>query len=118
MGASDRYTMDEFIGRLNECPTHGIDDLVSRLPESDRGTLAMFCYGRVHLHDVALAIAATCDVNALVLAGGQPGAFLFEQSRKAPEPDQLVPGTRRARISLATNASRRMLDEKIRAAVN
>jgi hypothetical protein len=34
MVTSDRYTMDNFIGRLNECPTRSIDDLVSSLPES------------------------------------------------------------------------------------
>jgi hypothetical protein len=111
-------TMDEVIGRLHECPTRSIDGLVSNLPEDQRGNLAVFCYGRAHLHDVALAIAATCNLDALVDAGGKPGNFLFEQSRQRPEREHFDPGARRMRISLATNASRQMLAEELRAAIN
>ena len=80
-------TMDETIGRLHGCPTRSIDALVSNLPEHHRGNLAVFCYGRAHLHEASLAIAATCNLDALVDAGGKPGAFLFEQSRRPPETD-------------------------------
>ena len=42
----------------------------------------MFCYRKAHLRRVGLAIAATCDRSALVLAWGRPlGQALFEQSR-------------------------------------
>ncbi len=101
---------EEFIGLLHRCSKHGIDKLVSNLSQSHRGSLAMFCYGRAHLHDVALAIAATCNLDSLVVAGGKAGYFLFEQSRERPSADEPLPGSRRAKISLATNASRRLLD--------
>lgn len=104
--------MDELIGRLHGSPTRSIDGLVSNLPEDQRGNLAVFCYGRAHLHEVALAIAATCTVDALVHAGGKPGIFLYEQSRRPSENGHSISGTRRVRISLATNASRQLLDEK------
>ena len=111
-------TMDEVIGRLHECPPRSIDGLVSNLREDQRGNLAVFCYGRAHLHEVALAIAATCNLNALVQAGGNPGIFLFEQSRQRPEKEQFVSGARRMRISLATNASRQMLAQELKAPIN
>jgi hypothetical protein len=109
-------TMDEVIGRLHASPTRGIDGLVSNLPEGHRGNLAVFCYSRAHLHEVALAIAATCNLDALVQAGGKPGNFLFEQSRQRLQRVQYDPGARRAKISLATNASRQMLDTELKPA--
>ena len=111
-------TMDEVIGRLHECPTRSIDGLVSNLPEDHRGNLAVFCYSRAHLHEVALAIAATCNLDALVHAGGKPGNFLFEQSRQRPKTVQFDQGARRAKITLATNISRQMLDEGLEPPIN
>jgi hypothetical protein len=100
---------EEFVGRLVECRKHGIDTLVSDLSQTQRGRLAVFCYRRAHLHDVGLAIAATCELEALIDASGKAGHFLFAQSRERPEPmGQLVP--RRAKVTLATNASRLQLD--------
>ena len=119
MTAFDSSTsMDEIVGRLHSSPTRGIDGLVSNLPEDHRGNLAVFCYSRAHLHEVALAIAATCNLDALVHAGGQPGNFIFEQSRQRPEREHFDPGARRMRISLATNASRQMLAQELKAAIN
>ena len=89
-----------------------------RLPEERRATLAVFCYSRSHLYDVALAIAATCDERTLVLAGGRPGTFLFEQSRHSPTSGQSQPGAQRVKISLPTNVSRQILDEELKAAIN
>ena len=111
-------TMDEVIGRLHASPTRGIDGLVSNLPEDHRGNLAVFCYSRAHLHEVALAIAATCNLDTLVQAGGKPGNFLFEQSRQRPQRVQYDPGARRAKVSLATNASRQMFDTELKATTN
>ena len=119
MTAFNRFTtMDEVVGRLYGSPTRGIDGLVSDLPEDERGNLAVFCYSRAHLHEVALAIAATCNLDALVQAGGKPGNFLFEQSRQRPKAAQSDLGSRRVMVSLATNVSRQMLDEKLEPAIN
>jgi hypothetical protein len=63
--------------------------------------LAAFCYGRAHLRDIGLAIAATCDLETLVEAGGRAGIFLFEQSRELPQEDKHRTGSRQARVSLA-----------------
>jgi hypothetical protein len=82
---------DELIGRLYRSPRHGINELVSGLSTSRRGSLAAFCYSRVHLHDIGLAIAATCDLETLVAAGGRAGYFLFEQSRELPNEENHEP---------------------------
>ena len=91
----------EFIGRLYHSPQHGVSELVSGLSSARRGSLAAFCYGRAHLRDIGLAIAATCDLETLVEAGGRAGMFLFEQSRELPQEDKQRTGSRQARVSLA-----------------
>ena len=119
MSAFNRYTtMDEVVGRLHIVPMRSVDGLVSNLSEDQRGNLAVFCYSRAHLHEVALAIAATCNLDALVHAGGKPGNFLFEQSRQRPKTVQFDQAARRTKITLATNTSRQLLDEELEPAIN
>jgi hypothetical protein len=92
---------DELIGRLYRSPRHGINELVSGLSTSRRGSLAAFCYSRAHLHDIGLAIAATCDLETLVAAGGRAGNFLFEQSRELPNEEKPRTFSKQAKVSLA-----------------
>jgi hypothetical protein len=91
----------EMIGRLYRSPQHGVSELVSGLSSARRGSLAAFCYGRAHLRDIGLAIAATCDLETLVEAGGRAGMFLFEQSRVLPQEDKPRNGSKQAKVSLA-----------------
>src|SRR5258708_23369763 len=93
---------DELMGRLYRSPRHGINELVSGLSTSRRGSLAAFCYSRAHLHDIGLAIAATCDLETLVAAGGRAGNFLFEQSRELPNEEKPRSFSKQAKVSLAT----------------
>ena len=66
----------------------------------------MFCYGRAHLREVGLAVAATCDFESLVVAGGRAGQFLFDLSRERPiVAERVFPGSRRAKITLAKMSS-------------
>jgi len=93
---------EELIGRLYACPMHHVDELVSQLPPGPRGSLAAFYYGRAHLRDIGLAIAATCDLETLLDAGGRAGTNLFQASRERPqEAKQPFSWARRSRISLA-----------------
>jgi hypothetical protein len=69
--------------------------------------LALFCYGRSHLYEIGLAIAASCDECDLVQSGGRVGAHLFARSREAPEPVASHYAARR-KITLATGVSRKI----------
>src|SRR5205807_4946872 len=92
---------DELIGRLYRSSQHGINELVSGLSIDRRGSLAAFCYGRAHLRDIGLAIAATCDLETLVGVGGRAGNFLFEQSREIRNEEKPRSGSKQSKISLA-----------------
>jgi len=97
---------EELIGRLYASDKHGIDQILSGLSQSQRGSLALFCYGRAHLREVGLAVAATCDFESLVIPGGRAGQALFDLSRERPiVAERMFPGSRRAKITLAKLSS-------------
>ena len=84
---------EELIGRLYVSSIQEIDSIVSQLPPGPRGSLAAFCYSRAHLRDIGLAIAATCDLETLVDAGGRAGTNLFESRASGrPSRSSRIPG--------------------------
>jgi hypothetical protein len=103
----DKAKMSEALTRLYRAASQGVSEIVADLSASERAKLAVFCYGRVHLNAVGLAIAATCDLDHLVVAAqsSTAGRTIFTQSRETTSVDKPLPG-RRAPVSLATSASR------------
>ena len=92
---------EEVIGLLYSSSHNRVYELISGLSAPHRASLATFCYGRAHLREIGLAIAATCEFDVLVAAGGRVGNFLFEQSRELPNVEKPRSGTRQAKVSLA-----------------
>lgn len=51
------------------------------LPEMQRARIAQFCYGRVHMRELGLRLASTCELMTLKAAFGRAGEVVFKQSR-------------------------------------
>jgi hypothetical protein len=96
---------DDLVGWLYRADEDAVVELMSRLSPQQRADVAVFCYQKAHLHQIGLAIAATCDPGALIQAlGTVRGRILFAQSRESrPQSDRRPPGHRR-KITLATRA--------------
>ena len=96
---------DELIGRLHRATEITLIDLLDKFTIQERANLAMFCYRKAHLRRTGLAIAATCDLPALVRQWGSVlGHAIFTQSREGHyEPDP-VRVTHRQKITLARSA--------------
>ena len=73
---------EEVIGLLYRSSEHHVQEFISGLSPQHRASLAAFCYGRAHLHEIGLTIAATCEFEELVAVAGSAGHFLFAQSRE------------------------------------
>jgi hypothetical protein len=93
---------DQLLGEMYRANAHGLNELIATVSPAARALLAIYCYRRVHLASIGLAIAATCEEDDLTSSGGNAGAMLFERSRKAPQPSLTDnrPSNRR-RITLA-----------------
>jgi hypothetical protein len=97
---------EELLGELYRANDLFVPDFVSTLAPDIRASLALFCYRRSHLHSIGLAIAASCDEDNLVWAGGSVGAFIFTCSREAAPQKVLSPRADRRKITLATGVLR------------
>ena len=63
-----------------ESPTAAVE-VVANLPALQKARICQFCYGKTHLHELALHIASTCDQQTLVTVFGEAGRVIFKQSR-------------------------------------
>jgi hypothetical protein len=104
---SGNASLESVLGRLLRAGEGEIPTLVGHLPERQRAELALFCYSRAHLHQIGVAIAATCDLPSLVHAAPSTAAGhgIFEQSRNEPKRATPVMAGSRSRITLAKSAS-------------
>lgn len=60
-------------------------EIGTRLPAIQRARIAQFCYGRVHMRELGLRLASTCDLMTLKAAFGRGGEVVFKQSRDVDE---------------------------------
>jgi hypothetical protein len=98
---------DSILGRLLVAREQDIAGIVAPLSARERADLAMFCYSRAHLHEIAFAVAATCDQHALMQAApsNAAGHLIFTQSRERRGPPERAANGSRPRITLARSAS-------------
>ena len=112
----DRAAMGAALNRLYGAATESVREIVAALTGSERARLAVFCYGRTHLHATGLTIAAFCSLEQLVAAAhsATAGRTIFAQSRDgsvlADKPLADKPLGRRAPISLAPSAASRAVN--------
>jgi hypothetical protein len=97
---------DQMLGELYRSNSHGLSELIATVSPGARAILALYCYRRVHLMSIGLAIAASCDEDDLTRTGGNAGAMLFAKSREAPQAPSAHLGRRR--ITLAKGPLRQM----------
>ena len=87
---------DELLGEMYRASEHGLPKLVESVSPQVRAMLALFCYRRSHLHQLALAIATSCTERELIEIGGRVGSTLYALSREPA-----------ARASVATSSNGR-----------
>ncbi len=87
--------------RLYDANRSGLPLPIAEIPAHLRPTVALYCYRRGHLEDTAVRIAATCDEEDLVFAGGRAGSALFSKSRLPHQSTLSEQRTPRSKITLA-----------------
>ena len=96
---------DNLLGRLYRASPEGLPVLLRTVPPATRAALAYYCYRRVHLESIGLAIACTCDERDLYEHAGLAGLALLAKAKAeptSPEPDGQI--VRRGNVSLASGA--------------
>ena len=94
---------DELLGEMYRASEQGLPKLVESVSPEVRAMLALFCYRRSHLHQLALAIASSCTERELIEMGGRVGATLYALSREpAGRAAVAASGSGRKPITLST----------------
>ena len=110
--SSSEDISEELIERLYLTQQDIFTEFISTMTERERADTAIAFYGRVHLREIGLAIAAICERGTLIEAAGKiMGDILFTQARSgmaAPSRDW----SRKPKITLASMASIVALDTR------
>jgi hypothetical protein len=93
---------DELLGEMYRASEHGLPKLVESVSPEVRAMLALFCYRRSHLHQLALAIATSCTERQLIEIGGRVGATLYALSREPAHASASTSSNGRKPITLST----------------
>jgi len=96
---------DSVLGDLYRASPEGLPALVQSVPPHVRALLAIYCCRRSHLAALGLAVASSCQKRDMVIAGGEFGAAVFEQSRQAPK----VVADKRRKVTLSSPAAMRRI---------
>jgi hypothetical protein len=100
----DQMVPEALVGRLYGATQGAVMEMLDQFSLSERANLAMYCYRKAHLHEIGLAIAATCDQTTLEKTWGTAlGKVLYAQSRERPA-DQPKVTSARSKITLARSA--------------
>jgi hypothetical protein len=93
---------DELLGSLYRSSPQGLPELVLSVPAETRAMLALFCYRRSHMQDLALAIASTCELRDLVQWGGALGSAIYGQAQQAVTKPVAAETSGRRKVTLST----------------
>jgi hypothetical protein len=93
---------DELLGSLYRSSPQGLPELVLSVPAETRAMLALFCYRRSHMQDLALAIASTCELRHLVQWGGALGSAIYAQAQQTVTKPVAAESSGRRKVTLST----------------
>jgi hypothetical protein len=96
---------EQLIERLYTIQQDIFAEFIATMTERERAHAAIAFYGRVHLREIGLAIAAKCERETLIEAAGKVmGDILFTQARSGMAAPSR-PWSRKPQITLASMAS-------------
>jgi hypothetical protein len=93
---------DELLGSLYRSSPQGLPELVLSVPAATRAMLALFCYRRSHMQELALAIASTCELRDLVQWGGALGSAIYAQAQQSVSKPAPIETSGRRKVTLST----------------
>ncbi len=76
----EEFSEAELLAELVSGPPDAVS-IGEGLPILQRARIAQFCYNKVHMRELGLRLAGTCDLMSLKAAFGRAGEVVFKQSR-------------------------------------
>ena len=94
----------ELLGQVYRADEDDLPEILDAMSTTTRARLAVYLYGKSHMHQLGLTVARACERDDLVRVAGEIGSVVFGQSRMKPArpavPTEAAPAPAR-KISLA-----------------
>jgi hypothetical protein len=81
---STEMSEQDVLGQILSGPSDAVE-IGEQLPVLQRARIAQFCYNRVHMRELGLRLASSCDLMSLKAAFGRAGEVVYKQSRNVDE---------------------------------
>lgn len=72
------------LGRVYRADEDDLPEILAAIPTLTRAKLAVYLYGKSHMHQLGLTVARACERDDLVRAAGEIGSVVYGQSRLKP----------------------------------
>lgn len=84
----------DLLGEVYRADGDDLPEILARIPAQTRARLAIYLYGKSHMHQLGLSVARACERDDLVKFGGEIGSVVHGQSLlKPPKPAAPSPAT-------------------------
>ncbi|MDR7040200.1 MULTISPECIES: hypothetical protein [Methylobacterium] len=103
------------LGEVYRADEYDLPEILAGIPAPTRAKLAVYLYGKSHMHQLGLKVARACERDDLVRAAGEIGSVIHGQAhlkpaRPAPSEPAARPGAAKApaprKISLGGSAAK------------
>ncbi|SFG48021.1 hypothetical protein [Methylobacterium gossipiicola] len=93
----------DLLGEVYRAEAEDLPELLATIAEPTRSKLAVYLYGKSHMHQLGLTVARACEREDLVRVAGEIGSVVYGQSRMKPAraPVQTEAAAPARKISLA-----------------
>ncbi|NEU13739.1 hypothetical protein G3T14_16595 [Methylobacterium sp. BTF04] len=80
----------DVLGQVYRADEDDLPEILAAMPATTRAKLAVYLYGKSHMHQLGLRVARACERDDLVRVAGEIGSVVHGQSQMKP-PRPAVP---------------------------
>lgn len=103
----------DVLGQVYRADEEDLPEILAAMPAQTRAKLAVYLYGKSHMHQLGLRVARACEREDLVRVAGEIGSVVHGQSQMKPArpavPTPAAPAPAK-KISLGGSMSKRSFD--------
>ena len=99
----------DLLGSVYRAEPEDLPEILAAIPATTRAKLAVYLYGKSHMHQLGLTVARACERDDLVRVAGEIGSVVHGQSQlkpaRAPTPTVAAPAPPK-KISLGGSSAK------------
>lgn len=74
----------DLLGAVYRAEPEDLPEILAEIPPTTRARLAVYLYGKSHMHQLGLSVARACERDDLVRVAGEIGSVVYGQAQMKP----------------------------------